>query len=107
MAEPADLAVGKRWRSAYTNTRSGQVGNAFYDFRVVGLEDVTVPAGTFKTYKVEGVGMSGEGYLSQVRWIDPATMISVRYDLVFRPMKSNRVFEHSSTQLVSFGRAPR
>jgi len=108
LAEPAELAAGKRWRSAYTNTKSdGKVSNQFYDFHVVGLEAITVPAGTFKAYKVEGAGMGGEGYLSQVRWIDPATMISVRYDLELRTMSAARVSDHTSTQLVSVRRAQR
>ena len=108
LAEPAELAAGKRWRSAYTNTKpDGKVSNQFYDFHVVGLEDVTVPAGTFKAYKVEGAGMGGEGYLSQVRWIDPATMISVRYDIEFRSTHAARVSEHNSTRLVSVKRVPR
>jgi len=111
LVEPAEIAAGKRWRTAFTNTRpDGVVENNFYDFRVIGLEDVTVPAGTFKAYRVEGTGVarsSVEGsYLSQMRWIDPATMISVRVDLEYRTMRG-RLAEYSSTQLVSVKRAPR
>jgi uncharacterized caspase-like protein len=111
LVEPTELAAGKRWRTAFTNTASdGVVWNNFYDFRVIGLEDVTVPAGTFKAYRVEGTGVarsSVEGsYLSQMRWIDPATMISVRVDLEYRTMRG-RLTEYSSTQLVSAKRAPR
>jgi uncharacterized caspase-like protein len=111
LVEPADLAVGKRWRTAYTNRWPGVVANNFYDFHVVGLEDVTVPAGTFKAYKVEGFGRStypGRGsYLLQMRWIDPATMISVRADLEFKAIEALSMFEYSSTRLVSLRRAPR
>jgi hypothetical protein len=41
-----------------------------------------------------------------MRWIDPATMISVRVDLEYRTMRG-RLTEYSSTQLVSVKRAPR
>jgi uncharacterized caspase-like protein len=112
LVEPAEIAVGKRWRTAFTNTtRDGVVWNNFYDFRVIGLEDVTVPAGTFKAYRVEGNGVARSGvdgsYLSQMRWIDPATMISVRVDVEHRTMRAGRLSEYSSTQLVSVRRAPR
>jgi len=46
LIEPVELAVGKRWRIAYKNMWPGVVVNNFYDFQVVGVEDVTVPAGT-------------------------------------------------------------
>jgi uncharacterized caspase-like protein len=111
LIEPAELAVGKHWRIAYKNMWPGVVANNFYDFQVVGLEDVTVSAGTFKAYKVEGAGRSsypgGGAYLSQMRWIDPATMISVRADLEFRTNGAMSMFEYSSTRLVSLRRAPR
>jgi hypothetical protein len=111
MIEPAELATGKRWRTAFTNTRpDGVVSDNFYDFRVIGLEDVTVPAGTFKAYKVEGTGVgrspAGGAYVSLMCWIDPATMISVRADTQHRTMR-NQITEYSSDQLVSFRRTPR
>jgi hypothetical protein len=109
--EPSELAPGKRWRSAFAQTRSGIIGNTFYDFQVIRLEDVTVPAGTFKAYKVKGTGMArypgGETYLSTMHWIDPTTMFSVRIDLEFRRRRETTMFEYSSTQLVSANRVPR
>jgi len=114
LVEPAELAVGKRWRSAFTNSFPNQSlhYDNYYDYQVIGLEDVTVPAGTFKVFKVEGAGISkysdGRGaYLSEMRWIDPTTMISVRTDLEFKVMHAATMFEYSSTQLVSVKRAQR
>jgi hypothetical protein len=112
---PAELAVGKRWRSAFTNTRpDGVVENNFLDFHVVALEDVTVPAGTFKAYRLKAYGVSipttgrGRGsYLRQERWIDPATMIEVREDLDYEGIGAFAKSEYSSTRLVSYIRAPR
>ena len=41
---PADIAIGKRWRSAFTNTgRDGATSNNFWEHRVVALEDVAFP----------------------------------------------------------------
>jgi hypothetical protein len=78
------------------------------------VHDVTVPAGTFKAYKVKGFGVSipttgrGRGsYLLPVRWIDPTTMIGVRVDLEFEAIGAVAKYEYTSTQLVSFTHAPR
>jgi hypothetical protein len=112
MVEPAELATGKRWRTAYLSTWTGGAANNFYDFRVIGLEDIIVPAGTFKAYKVEGSGIAtylggGDAHLRMMRWIDPGTMISVRVDLESKNMGAKSMFEYSSTRLVSVKRAPR
>jgi uncharacterized caspase-like protein len=116
LAVPADLAKGRRWRTAFTNTRpDGVVENSFWDFQVIGLEDVTVPAGTFRSFKMEGAGESrladGSGaYLRQLRWIDPTTMLSVRQDREVRPMRLSSManfMENSSTQLMRRMRVPR
>lgn len=106
---PADMAVGKRWRTAFTNTaRNGATTTTFWEFRVVALEDVTVPAGMFRACKVEGKGEARGAltltFLTQTRWVDPATMISVRFDVLFRPA-SGGVSEYSSDRLVSLKRA--
>jgi hypothetical protein len=111
VAEPSELAVGKRWRSAFTNTRpDGVVASNFWEFHVVALEDVSVPAGTFKAYRVTGDGWStfpGGAYsLSITFWTDPVTMISVRIDREFRT-KRGQIAEYSTTQLVRYTRAPR
>ena len=108
---PADLAIGKRWRSAFTNsTGDGSTTTNFYDFRVVAFEEVTVPAGTFKAFKVERSGLArpSQGrltFLSGTAWIDPTTMFVVRNDVLFRV--NGRITERSSDQLVSMKRAPR
>jgi hypothetical protein len=101
---PADLATGKRWRSAFRNIAdSGPPSTNYYDFRVVGLETVTVPAGTFRAYRIERRGearSSGESatFLRGTMWVDPATMISVRNELVFTV--NSRAVEKELVELV-------
>ncbi len=108
---PVDLSVGRRWRSAFTNTQaSGVKTNNFYDFRVTAFEEVTVPAGTFKAFRVErqGLARSQNGPGSQISgtaWIDPTTMFVVRHDTLFR--NKGVITEQSSDRLVSIKRAPR
>ena len=55
---PSEMQVGKRWRSAFTNVGApGQPpARNFYDHRVTALEEVEVPAGRFKAFRVESVG---------------------------------------------------
>lgn len=116
LVAPADIAVGKRWRSAFTNTGpDGKASNNFWEARVVALEDVTVPAGTFKAYRVErhGEARPANGaamtFLSATDWIDPRTMLLVRTDIKFRQpgRGSGTVTEYLSDQLVSIERPGR
>ena len=111
LSTPADLAVGKRWRSAFTNLRDdGDKTTNFYDFRVRAFEEVTVPAGTFKAFRVERSGQaSHQGgkvtFLSGTAWIDPTTMFTVRNDTEFR--FNSQLVEQTSDRLVSLQRVPR
>jgi hypothetical protein len=108
---PADLAVGKRWRTAFTNTTpEGVVSTNFYEARVVSLEEIKVPAGTFKAFRIERRGQArpAQGaitFLSGTAWIDPATMLAVRNDHLFR--KHGQIVDQGSDQLVSVKRVPR
>ncbi len=82
---PADLQLGKRWRSAFTNTRPGSpAARNFYEHRVVALEEVVVPAGSYKAFRIESNGESiwphGAIRLHTMVWVDPATMTVVRQD---------------------------
>jgi len=116
LAAPADIAIGKRWRSAFKNTApDGTVSDNFWEARVVALEDIVVPAGTFKAYRVERQGearpLNGAAmtFLSGTDWIDPRTMIVVRTDIKFRQSGrgSGMVSEFGSQQLVAFERLTR
>lgn len=83
LTDPADMAPGKRWHTAFRHfARDGTVEENYYDFEVKGLERVTVPAGEFLTYRVEGSGFSRgadrNNPLHLVRWIDPVTGFAVK-----------------------------
>ncbi|HEV8695991.1 MAG TPA: caspase family protein [Lysobacter sp.] len=111
VAAPAELSLGKRWRSAFTNTREdGEVSSNYWDSHVVALETIQVPAGTFRVYKVERSGWARHPggrtiAMSGTLWIDPQTMMTVRNDLLFR--SKSKVVEQSSDRLVELHRAPR
>jgi len=105
---PADLAVGKTWRSTYgVLSRRGQM-EVNCDNKVVAFEEVSVPAGTFKAFKIERAGDSaGWGLLlfKITTWIDPTTMVTVRDDVQTR--FGGRIDLWRSLQLVSVKRVKR
>lgn len=104
---PADMAVGKKWRTAYQNTHpNGTVENSFYDCRVAGYDTVTVPEGTFKAFQV---ACSGEARSKTYRsdnelrtWFEPTSLrvLSTEWEFSSRG-KTNA---HARIESVSFKR---
>lgn len=69
-----EYAVGKRWSTRFRAvTPHGFSSDMEFDFRVVGREQITVPAGTFEAFRVEGNGWGraprGTVKLQTVYWI--------------------------------------
>ena len=72
---PLEYAVGRKWRTRFltTNAQGGR-SDTVLDFRVTRREKVTVPAGTFDCFVVEGEGYSFGGMRVNVkvrRWVAP------------------------------------
>lgn len=108
---PADLQVGKRWRSAFTNTRpGGPAARSYYEHRVLALEDIEVPAGRYKAFRIEAKGEAllphATRQLHNMTWIDPATMTLVRHD-VKQAGPGGRLVEHTSDLLLWRKQVPR
>ncbi len=56
---PVEYAVGRKWTTRYDVSVKGVVqGSVTMDFRVAARETVTVPAGTFECFRVEGHGIN-------------------------------------------------
>jgi hypothetical protein len=71
----ADMALGRRWRSAFVNRSGGVDYPNYYDSRVVAVEDLATPMGTFRTYRVKHRGESTypDGkvlLLARTTWVD-------------------------------------
>lgn len=85
---PADLGIGKTWRTTYTTTPGrGPKMDAYCDHKVVAFEDVSVPAGTFKAFRIEREGQGngvGVPTFKITTWFDPTTMLIVREDMLNR-----------------------
>ena len=70
----SEYSVGKKWSTQYTGTlRNGDPEEFSVDFKVVGKERITVPAGTFDAFKIEGDGyMRNKSAIRKIRyWIAP------------------------------------
>jgi len=66
------MKVGKEWKSSYSGENLLEKSSRTYEYRlkVAGLEEVTVPAGTFEAFKIEVYSAYG-GNLLDERWYSP------------------------------------
>jgi len=67
---PLEYTVGKRWSTTFRSERGGvDLGITVLDFKITARERITVPAGTFDCFRVEGVKMD-EDMLRQPQRIE-------------------------------------
>jgi len=78
------LVVGKSWKSSHTVTlhAAGRTMPLQIDWKVESWGDVTVPAGTFKAYKLVWTNSLGE---VETRWASPSEGIATIKRHVERP----------------------
>lgn len=101
---PAELFVGKRWKTQFKQTRAnGTVYTFKYDLKVVGKETVTVPAGTFETYKVEARGFNVElgANLQRNIWIAPGINADIVHETLVR-LRSGQIDQNDRQELVRY-----
>lgn len=101
---PANLFVGKQWRTHFKQSRpNGTVYTFRYDLKVVGKERVTVPAGTFDTYKIEARGFNMELGASLERniWVAPGVSADIVHETLVR-LRNGRIDQHDRQELVRF-----
>lgn len=72
----AEYSLGKRWTARHRLTRgNGSTYDSEIEYRVVAKETITLPAGTFDAFRVEGVGWSqGEKFgvnVYNLFWFSP------------------------------------
>lgn len=101
---PANLFVGKQWRTHFKQSRpSGIVYTFRYDLKVVGKERVTVPAGTFDTYKIEARGFNMElnATLQRNIWVAPGINADIVLETVVR-LRNGTIEQHDRQELVRY-----
>lgn len=84
----AEYSIGRKWTTVYRGVRKDNVEDEWtLDFRVVAREMITVPAGTFDAFKVEGNGfVKGSGTRVRIAyWVAPDRVRpNIAYELTTR-----------------------
>jgi hypothetical protein len=76
---PAELYIGKKWRTAYTATSKEGASTLFWDFFVESLEKLNISAGAFQAYRVTGTSVVSNGATqTETLWIDASTFLIVK-----------------------------
>jgi hypothetical protein len=93
---PAEFQVGKKWTAAFRRTQKGNTSNAYYDVQIVKRETITVPAGTFDTFRIEGEGWNTtvNARLDVKLWLVPGLNFLVKSEFVTK----NRFGRFGSTE---------
>jgi len=104
----SEYSVGRKWTTTYRGTRRDLKPDEWtHTFKVVARESITVPAGTFDAFKVEGYGFlrSTSNAFQITYWIAPE---KVRSFVAFEQWQRNRggrLIDTDRTELVSFKEA--
>ena len=99
------LYVGKKWESAsFQTVSSGSDTHRVDKFQVLAYEAISIPAGSFKTFKIRQdlKNKWGEGF--QIYWVDVETGIKIKRELVFRHYSNSQFNADATSVLVSWKR---
>jgi hypothetical protein len=114
MQHSADLAIGKKWRTAFNVTLpNGGRSRNYWDFKVVDVATVRLPIGDRRAFKVvgqgEGVGDAGPRHSSKFEitfWIDAITLLQIKTE--YRSWDSSqRTLESFTRETVYLKQVPR
>ena len=96
--------MGKRWQTQFKQVRPGAITYTFrYDLKVVGKERITVPAGTFDTFKIEarGYNINLGARLERNIWIAPGVNADIAHETLVR-LNNGRIEQNDRQELVSY-----
>lgn len=98
---PVELQVGKKWSSRAANVfTDGKTYQLQSESKILGIETITVPAGTFQTYVIETTLYSSSGVtFRQKLWIDPRYGAAIRFENLGR--SGSRIVRSDRRELVS------
>jgi hypothetical protein len=83
---PAEFQVGKKWTAAFRRTLNDNTSNNYFDLHITRRETITVPAGSFDCFRIEGLGwnMTVGAQLEVNLWLVPGLNFAVRREFVTR-----------------------
>ncbi|HOG03407.1 MAG TPA: hypothetical protein PLL14_05480, partial [Accumulibacter sp.] len=102
----ADYSLGKRWTARHRLTNAkGATYDSQIEYRVVARESVTLPAGTFDAFRVEGMGWSqGERFGVEVYnlfWISPEVRRIIAHETRQR-FANGKLVKHERYELTGY-----
>ena len=106
---PAELFVGKKWRTEFKQSRpNGTVYTFYYDLKVVAKETITVPAGTFDAYKIEARGFNKNlgARLERNIWVSPGVSADIAHETLVR-LANGTIEQNERQELVAVRLGPR
>ena len=96
------LTPGQKWRVSSKALFRGNLAPATVDVAVIGLEDVTTKAGTFKAYKIQHswaavFGGEGSGMVSWISegWFSPEAKWFVKFTSTARNARDFELVSYS------------
>jgi hypothetical protein len=83
---PIEFQVGKKWTAAFRRAQNGKTTSAYYDLQIIKRETISVPAGSFDTFRIEGNGWntSAGARLELKIWLVPGLNFAIKRELVTR-----------------------
>lgn len=83
---PAEIQVGKKWTAAFSQIIDNKTSLASYDLQIVRNEKVSVPAGEFDAFRVEGLGWNNtySTRLETTYWLVPGLNFPVKREFTTR-----------------------
>ena len=83
---PAEFQIGKKWTATFRRTQNDKTTNAYYDLQIVKRETISVPAGSFDTFLIEGNGWNTtvNSKLEARLWLVPGVNFAIRREFVVR-----------------------
>ena len=99
---PMEFQVGKKWTAAYRLTNNGVFSAGYYGMRIVKREPVSVPAGRFDAFRIEGNGWDTTfGNRLEVKlWMVPGLNFTIKAERMERD-KGARLYVTERTELVA------
>jgi uncharacterized caspase-like protein len=102
-AQPGDeLSIGKKWTNATNETNRFGVQFRTDEYKVLALEEITIPAGTFKAYKIQIKGWAGGNRIDNLTWVLPDWGVALKTIRRVYPRRGAAIRE--SVELESFVR---
>jgi len=99
---PAELQIGRKWTAAFRRTQGENSTSAYYDMHIAARETVSVPAGIFDAFRIDGEGWNTtNGARLEVKlWLVPGIVFPIRRDFITRN-KFGRYGQAEKHELVS------